>query len=95
MTPERLLFSGHAVRRMFERGISEGDVQLVVSAGETIADYADDTPYPSRLILGFVNGRPIHVVVADAGAQAACVVITAYIPEEDQWSPDYRKRRVE
>ena len=74
--------------------IIDDEVRLVVSAGETIADYADDTPYPSRLILGFVKGQPIHVVVADDGAQAACVVITAYIPEEEQWSPDYRTRRV-
>jgi hypothetical protein len=34
-------------------------------------------------------------VVADDEARAACIVITAYIPEEDQWSPDYRKRRIE
>jgi len=79
----------------FERGIGEDEVRLVVTAGETIADYADETPYPSRLILGFVKGRSIHVVVANDEARGACIVITAYIPEEDQWSPDYRKRRVE
>jgi len=95
LTPERLLFSGHALQRMFRLGIGVDEVRLVVSAGETIADYADDTPYPSRLILGFVKGRPVHVVVTDDEAHAACIVITAYIPEEDQWSPDYRKRKIE
>jgi hypothetical protein len=43
----------------------------------------------------FTPDPSIHVVVADDEARAACTVITAYIPEEDQWSPDYRKRRIE
>jgi hypothetical protein len=29
---------------MFRRGIDEDEVRLVISAGETIAEYADDTP---------------------------------------------------
>jgi hypothetical protein len=92
--PDELLFSGHAIERMFRRGISENEVRLVVLEGETIAEYADDTPYPSRLIFGLVEGRPIHVVVARDKKRVACIVITAYIPQPDQWSPDYRTRRV-
>ena len=45
----RLIFRVHAVRRMFERGISEEDVRAVLATGETIESYPSDTPYP-RLV---------------------------------------------
>jgi hypothetical protein len=50
---------------MFERGISTDDVRQVTELGEVIREYADDTPYPSRLILGWIGGCPLHVVAAD------------------------------
>ena len=53
-----------AVERMFSRSIGRDDVLSVVSTGETVTEYADDTPFPSRLLLGFVDGRAIPVVVA-------------------------------
>ena len=48
---QRLTFRIHAVRRMFERGITDGDVREILAAGETIEEYPDDTPYASRLVL--------------------------------------------
>ena len=91
----RLVFSGHAVQRMFERGIGRDDVKEVVAGGEAIAEYPDDSPYPSRLMLGHVNGKPIHVVVAVDKATATCIVITAYKPQPDWWKDDFRTRRAE
>ena len=64
MTCERVVFSGHAIQRMFPRGMRPDAVNAVISGGETVADYPDDSPYPSRLLLGFVESRPFHVVVA-------------------------------
>jgi Domain of unknown function (DUF4258) len=61
----RLVFRVHAVQRMYQRDISEVVVRHVIATGETIEDYPDDTPYPSRLVLGWNGRRPIHVVVAD------------------------------
>jgi len=40
---------------MFERGISETDVNRVLVDGEVIQTYPDDTPYPSRLMLGWLG----------------------------------------
>jgi hypothetical protein len=37
---------------MFERNITPDSVIFVVENGEVIRKYDDDTPYPSRLILG-------------------------------------------
>jgi hypothetical protein len=58
----RLVFRVHAIERMFQHGIDEGDVRRVLEAAETIKSYPDDTPYPSRLVLGWLDARPIHVV---------------------------------
>ncbi|MFQ5954886.1 MAG: DUF4258 domain-containing protein [Kiloniellales bacterium] len=64
MDCDRILFSGHAIRRMFERGLRVSDVAAVLRHGEVIDVYPEDTPFPSRLMLGFVGSRAIHVVVA-------------------------------
>ncbi len=61
-----LVYRVHALRRMAERAIRDEQVQHVISAGKVIEDYPQDRPYPSRLLLGWVEGRPIHVVVAAA-----------------------------
>lgn len=43
-----------------------------------IASYPNDAPFPNALVLGFDQGRPVHVVVArDAGARL-CHVVTVY-----------------
>src|SRR5471030_1267248 len=42
----------HAFERMFQRGIDLDAVAQVISSGEVIADYPDDQPYPSTLLLG-------------------------------------------
>ena len=65
MTTDRIIFRVHAVQRMFERLINADDVRSVLRDGEMIESYPDDTPYPSRLVLGWVDIRPLHVVVAE------------------------------
>ena len=49
MAARRTQFRVRAIRRMFERGITEEDVAHVLSTGEVIEEYPDDLPYPSRL----------------------------------------------
>ncbi|MDQ2695302.1 MAG: DUF4258 domain-containing protein [Pseudomonadota bacterium] len=87
-----LSFSRHAIQRMFARGLKAADVRAVIATGEIIAEYPDDQPYPSYLVLGFVNNQSIHVVVART-ADGRCRVITAYIPDPAIWMADFRTRR--
>jgi len=93
MECKEVKFTGHALRRMFERGIGVDDVLAVVTSGETIADYPEDTPFPTYLILGFVKSRPIHIVVAKDGLKKTCHIITAYPPDPAQWKADFKTRR--
>ena len=58
--------------------------------GEIIEDYFDDKPCPSALLLGFIDGKPCHVVVAQCEDHAR--IITVYLPEKNKWV-DYRIRR--
>ena len=44
---------------MAARGIREEDVARVISEGKEIENYPEDKPYPSRLLLGWVEDRPI------------------------------------
>ena len=53
----------HAVKRIFERGLSRMCVSQILKRGEVIESYPDDTPFPSGLILGSCQGRPFHVVI--------------------------------
>lgn len=94
MRPSRLVFRVHAIRRMFRRGISDDDVRRVVADGEPIERYPDDTPYPSRLLLGWSGSRPIHVVVADNPAGQETIVITVYEPDSGLWEAGFRRRKL-
>ena len=52
MDCESIFFSEHALRRMFERGITVSDVKNVLKHGEAIAEYPADLPFASALMLG-------------------------------------------
>ena len=88
-------FSGHAVRQMFQRQISVEDVQAVIDHGEIVVSYSDDQPFPSHLLLGLVGGRHIHLVLGVDETTATGIVVTAYHPDPELWSPDFRTRRTE
>lgn len=93
MAFRRLVFRVHAIERMFEREVGVGDVREILTNGETIETYPEDTPYPSRLVLGWYRGRPLHVVVADNVEAQETIVITVYEPDPGQWEPGFRQRR--
>jgi hypothetical protein len=78
---------------MFQRSISPEDVRHVLEAGEAIEEYPDDTPYPSRLMLGWIGSRPLHVVAADDLEDEQTIVITAYEPDPRLWHADFRARK--
>jgi len=77
---------------MFERRISADEVRYVLETGEAIEEYPDDTPYPSRLIMGWYKGRPIHVVAANNSLDKEIIIITVYEPDPSEWDPECRKR---
>jgi ribosomal protein S18 acetylase RimI-like enzyme len=93
VSSRQLVFRVHAIRRMVERRISRADIHQVLERGEIIEEYPDDTPYPSRLLLGFCDSRPIHVVVAENTDTQETIIITTYEPNPDQWDSTFRGRQ--
>ncbi len=92
MNCDRPAFSGHALRRMFERGIATADVAAAVESGEIIMQYPDDRPLPSALLPGYAEGKPLHVVLA-RDATGTCQIITVYHPDPAIWNDDFKTRR--
>ena len=68
------------------------DRRRVVLRGEIIEDYPEDVRGHSCLMLGTGEaGRRIHVVCAPKGEYLA--IITAYVPEADEWDSGFTIRR--
>ncbi|MEA3441071.1 MAG: DUF4258 domain-containing protein [Chloroflexota bacterium] len=90
----KIIFRIHAIQRMFARGVTDADVRYVLVNGETIEDYPDDMPYPSRLVLGWCGIRPLHIVVADNFEDGVWIIVTVYEPDPNQWEADFRRRKL-
>ena len=89
----RILFLPHALSQMIrpERMIRRAEVRQVIERGELVEDYPEDARGHSCLLLGFGADRsPIHVVCSPKEDYLA--VITAYLPDEHEWSGVYRVR---
>lgn len=90
---KKLIWSVHALAQMFRRRISEQEVTSVVLKGVVIASYPKDQPYPSCLLLGYVNERPLHVVAASDTKSETVYIITAYEPDLTIWNANFRTRK--
>lgn len=89
---ENIQITLHAAKRLEQRGISTDDLISCIQTGEIIEQYPDDYPFPSCLILGSsVAGRAVHIVV---GSDLETLwIVTAYYPDPEQWSPDFKIRK--
>lgn len=90
---KKVLFLPHAIRQMSrpDRLITTSEIRRVISVGEVVEDYPEDMRGHSCLMLGFGDEmRSIHIVCSPKDEYLA--VITAYLPDEDEWSDDFRVR---
>lgn len=90
---KKRLYLPHAIRQMSrpERMITTDEVRSVIENGEIIEDYPDNSRGHSCLLLGKgENGRPIHIVCSAKDEFLA--IITAYVPDPNDWSKDYKVR---
>jgi len=90
---KKRLFLPHALRQMLrpDRMISTAEVRTVIEQGEVIEDYPEDPRGHSCLMLGKGGiGRAIHIVCSPKDDYLA--IITAYLPDRKEWSPDFKVR---
>ena len=93
VTLDTLVIRKHAAQEMNADHISVGDALAVINEGDVINVYADDRPYPSRLMLLVLANRPIHVVSATDVASGLTYLVTAYVANPDLWDADFKTRR--
>lgn len=90
--PEKIALTKHARQRLAERKITIDDIVNGINTGEVIKQYEDDKPLPSCLVLGLsVNNKYIHIVVSND--EEYIYIITAYYPDPQLWSEDFKTRK--
>lgn len=93
-TPENIIITMYAAKRLEQRGIFLKEVINCIMTGEIIEQYPDDYPYPSCLTLGNKDtDKLLHTVVGTNGSQLW--IITAYYPISEKWMDDLKTRREE
>jgi hypothetical protein len=90
---DRLIFRQHAFDQMIARFITEVEVRQVLEVGTMVEEYPNDLPYPSYLILGYVDGRPLHIVASDNEFDKVTIVRTMYEPDAARWDSTFTKRK--
>ncbi len=90
---KKIFYTNHAVKQMFQRGISADEVEYVIRNGETINNYTEDKPYPRRLLFAFNNKRPLHVVCSYNIEEELIIIVTVYEPTTEFWETDFRTRK--
>lgn len=91
---KKILVTIHALTQMNkpDRLITHEEISTVVFEGEMIEDYPTDPRGHSCLMFGWgANQRAIHVVCAPKEEYLA--IITAYVPTEEEWGKDFKRRK--
>ena len=90
ISSSNIFISNHAGARMFERGVSADDLITLITNGEIIEEYHDEYRCQAVLMLGRVRGIPHHIVVAICKDQL--IIVTVYLPNEDEWIDNRRRK---
>jgi len=91
---KNLVISEHAYKRMFERDITEDNILDAIKHGELIDEYEYDKPYPSYLILHYIEkNKPIHLLIARDEVAYFCTVVSVYVPDTKIWNSDFRTKK--
>ena len=87
-----LRWTNHILERLFQRCILIDDVKNALVNGEIIEHYPNDYPFPSCLVFGYTKtGQILHVVCGSNGVELW--LITAYFPDPNEWTEDFKQRR--
>ncbi len=88
----KIRWTNHVIVRLFQRNITQEDIESALVNGEIIEEYENDYPYPSCLVYGInLNNKVIHVVCGLN--EIELWIITAYYPDNIKWENDLKTRK--
>lgn len=98
----RIIYTDHGEKKRRDEALSTDDVERVLRQGLVLRRYPEDRPFPSRLVLGWIDGparlgtydkgRPIHVVASDDNERGVTWIVTIYEPDPDEWTDQFKWR---
>ena len=83
----------HTLQRLGERNVSQKDVLQILKSGEVIQYYSNDRPFPSMLMFGWIEDRPLHTVMSYDEIGDKAYIITVYEPSLDVFESDYKTKK--
>jgi hypothetical protein len=92
---DQVLVSEHGYDELAEDHIYIKDIMAGVKKGVVVEDYPGFLKGPCVLVLQKdADGKPIHVVWGiPKEATSPAVIVTAYRPDSQKWSADFRRRK--
>ena len=93
LNESNIVWRKHTLERMLLRGIRREEILKAMHEGEVIQVYDYDRPFPSVLLLGFPESRPVHVVASFDEKQKTIYIITVYEPDLDIFEPDFKTKK--
>ncbi len=89
---DKIRWTNHAIIRLFQRNITQEDIQSAILNGEIIEEYENDYPYASCLVYGInIENKVLHIVCGMN--ESELWIITAYYPDNVSWENDLKTRR--
>ena len=93
LADNQIMWRKHALTKMAERGILRHEVLDVLNKKDIVRIYQDDKPFPSVLLLGFSDERPLHVVMSFDEKTSTVFIITAYQPDLFIFESDFKTKK--